>query len=206
MKNKKESFNRMLRLVTLNFSEVATRFLTLTFAENIKCVQTANKHFKEFVKRWRKEYGTDFRYIATIEFQDKFGRGAVHYHVITDGDYIKSKELERLWGNGFVKINKVEDGKHAAVYAGKYMRKGMLNERLQGKKSYWTSRNLLQPVQLDNGKAVYYLACIPENELEKYTEYTYPSEACGTIRYRKFFRKKTSGVPDGQMELFASEQ
>jgi len=52
------------------------------------------------MKRIRGRY-PGFKYVATREFQDKNGRGAVHYHIAINM-FIPKKELdERNMGAGF---------------------------------------------------------------------------------------------------------
>lgn len=181
-KNKKESFNRFLRLVCANVRTKRSRFITLTFAENITDVAKANKEFENFIKRLRRKYGTDFKYLSSIEFQE---RGAVHYHIISDICYVEEEEMSKIWGHGFAKIKEIKNAKHSAVYAGKYMRKGIADDRLKGKKGYWTSKNLVKSVEFLNQKADDFLKRHPQKEL--YTAKSYESEYNGRVLYRKFF-------------------
>lgn len=183
-KNKKNAFHRLIRLVAANFGDTKGRFVTLTFKENLQDVEVANQYFNLFMKRLRKIYGNEFRYIVTIEFQK---RGAVHYHMLTDLPYIKNEELRKIWGHGWVGINLVKNSKHAAIYAAKYMGKGVVDKRLAGKKNYWTSRNMLQPEVLTNEEAEEYLASIEAAEKEKYTDTSYDTEYYGKIQYVKYF-------------------
>ncbi len=184
VKNKKNAFHRLLRLVAANFGDANGRFITLTYAENFQDVEAANRHFNTFIKRLRKEYGSEFRYVVTIEFQK---RGAVHYHMLTDMPYIKDTELRRIWGHGFVKVKEVKNSKHAAVYVGKYMGKGTVDKRLTGKKNFWASRNMTYPKVLTNEEAAAYMASLENTDKEKYTEKAYPSDYYGEIQYVKYF-------------------
>ncbi|MGM9458151.1 rolling circle replication-associated protein, partial [Lacticaseibacillus rhamnosus] len=74
------------RLVLANF-DAGSKFVTFTFAENVKDIDQANREWKKFVQRLRRRYG-DFKYLSVIEFQK---RGAVHYHMISDLPYVKKK-------------------------------------------------------------------------------------------------------------------
>jgi len=138
--------NRVRRLALANFDE-HSRFFTSTFAENIKDMNFANNEFKKFIQRLKYHYG-DFKYLAVVEFQK---RGAIHYHMITDFGYIEQKELEKIWGNGFVwikdllTVNKNKPVDNVGAYIVKYMNKNVIDKRLMGKKAYFTSRNLVRP-------------------------------------------------------------
>lgn len=190
-KNKMNSFHRMLRLVTQNFQGVNSYFITLTFKDNVQFVEEANKQFKLFIQRLRRKLKKDIKYIATIEFQDKSGRGAVHYHMLANTGFIKNTDLYEVWGQGYVRINRVKDTMHAASYAGKYMKKGIYDARLAGKKSFFCSQNLSRPLELINGKVDKLLEAIKEVEKVTYTDTTYESEYNGQIAYKKYFLSET---------------
>jgi len=138
--------NNIRRLAIANFNE-HSRFFTATFKENITGMDYANSEFKKFIKRIKYQYG-DFKYIAVVEFQK---RGAIHYHMLSDFGYIEQKDLEKIWGNGFVWIKDlitVKNGKpldNIGAYLVKYMNKNTVDKRLMGKKAYFASRNLVRP-------------------------------------------------------------
>jgi hypothetical protein len=180
-KNRKEAFHNFVRLVCSNFADKRSRFITLTFQENLTNIAVANQHFENFIKWLRRDYGTEFRYLVTTEFQK---RGAVHFHVISDIGYVKAPELAKIWGHGQIDVKLIQNAKHAAIYAAKYMKKG-IDERLSGKKSYWGSKNLLKPKEILNQKAEDFLNSHQDREI--YTEKSYLSEYNGQVVYRKFF-------------------
>ena len=71
--------------------------------------------------------------------------------MLSDFGYIEQKELEKIWGNGFVWIkdlltgNKGKPVDNVGAYIVKYMNKNNIDKRLMGKKAYFTSRNLNRP-------------------------------------------------------------
>ena len=142
--------NTLRRLALANFSN-RSKFLTLTFRDDVKDVETANKEFKRFIRKMRKLLG-DFKYIAVIEFT-KAGR--VHYHVLMDINYVKATVLENTWGNGFIKINRIDHVDNVGAYVVKYMTKSDADERLIGKKMYQCSRNLERPREYIGAEALY---------------------------------------------------
>jgi len=188
--NALESYNNFIRLVVANFSTCKTKFLTLTFENtdsfDITDVKQCNEKFKEFIQRLRWKYGKDFKYIATVEYQDKNNRGAIHYHVMLDIPYVKAKILNEIWSYGNINIKAVKDAKHSAVYCGKYMRKGLIDERLIGKKKYHGSKNLRKPKEVYNDNVDDLLKQCQGKE--KYSENSYFSEYHdATIYYSKYF-------------------
>lgn len=117
------------------------RFVTLTFAENIQDLKTADHEFRKFMKRLARRYH-DCQYIAVREFQN---RGAVHYHIAIN-KFIKQTELHQLWGQGFVWIErKTKNQQHLINYLCKYMVKHSDDERLKGYHLYLSSQGLKVP-------------------------------------------------------------
>lgn len=86
-------------------------FITLTFEENIKDIDIANKRFRYFIDKV-KRVKKDFKYLCIPEFQK---RGAVHYHLLTNipindnklmfsqADKPKYKHV-KYWNDGFTSV------------------------------------------------------------------------------------------------------
>lgn len=127
-------------------------FLTLTFADNVTDLDDAHSEFRRFIKRLG-NYVTGFegslKYVVVPEFQK---RGAVHYHlVLFNLPYTPAKELQRIWGQGFIKINAIDEVDNVGAYICKYMTKeedGDQKERLRGRKCYFSSRGLHKPKEV----------------------------------------------------------
>ena len=108
--------------------------------------------------------------------------------MISDFGFIEQKKLEDIWGNGFVWIRnllKANDGKpvdNVGAYIVKYMDKDMIDERLVGKKAYFTSRNLKRP------EIIYENLCLRDC-FEKYN-----FEGDNLIFSNKFFSKENGQV------------
>ena len=183
--------NNVIMLALLNFDE-HSRFLTLTFKDNITDIFYANREFKKFIQRVKHKYG-DFRYLVVIQFQK---RGAIHYHMLADFVFIEQAEIEKIWGNGFVWINDLlhaNNGKpvdDVGRYICGYMNKKLDDLRLRGKKAYFTSKNIIRP------KAIYENLSIEECK-EKYScddknlEFanSYMSEKNGRVDFYEFNKK-----------------
>lgn len=135
------------RLVDTNFDN-QTKFLTLTFKENIQNIEYANNEFKKFIKRLNydlyKTKKANLKYLATWEKQQ---RGALHYHIILfQFPFISFDCLTTIWGHGFVKINKidVDNIENRGRYISKYFDKE-LELKEHKKKAFFKSRNLELP-------------------------------------------------------------
>lgn len=126
----------------LNTNPQLNKFLTLTFAENVTDLKRANYLFNQFIKRLEYNFpGVD--YLAVPEFQK---RGAVHYHLVINLDYKDSDTLGKIWGHGFIKINKLDNVSNVGAYVCKYLSKE--DDRFYNKKKFFRSRGLLEPVEL----------------------------------------------------------
>lgn len=137
------------RIVDCNFDN-NTKFMTLTFKENIQDIEYTNYEFNKFIKRLNfnlyKTKKQQLKYLAVWEQQK---RGAIHYHIIFfDLPYIKIKDLEKIWGNGFVKLNKIDvDSKdNRGRYVSKYFSKD-IDIKTYKQKSFFKSQNLKAPTE-----------------------------------------------------------
>lgn len=127
-------------------------FVTLTFAEDITDITTANKLFTFFIKRFNYSKKINLKYIAVPEVQqkrkEKSGLSVWHYHVIffnfpkvDNTNYL----LSQYWKFGFNFNNTVKSFIHLQRYLSKYFLKTFEYPNFVNKKRYFRSRNLLSP-------------------------------------------------------------
>lgn len=178
--------------------EFTAKFLTLTFKENVQDIEQANYEFQKFIKRLNyKLYGTkkaNLKYTTVIEFQK---RGAIHYHtIIYNMPYLKANEISNIWGNGFIKINKIDDIDNVGAYVGEYLGqdekgqgKNIEDDRLRGQKSYFSSRGLFKPIEITDKKIVEAVAAALPFEKLKYSS-QFDNDYLGTIFYKQYNLKK----------------
>ncbi len=137
------------RIVDCNFDN-KTKFLTLTFKDNIQDITLTNKEFKYFIQRLNYYlYQTKIQTLKYIATWEKQKRGAIHYHVIFfDFPYIAKEKLQELWSHGFIKINRIDvDSKeNRGRYLSKYFGKD-LEVKEHKKKAFFKSQNLRMPVE-----------------------------------------------------------
>ena len=177
-----------------------TKFLTLTFQENIKDLEKANQEFTKFMKRLSyyayKVRKNVIKYIAVPELQK---RGAWHYHVILfNVKYIPWHILMKIWNQGSVYINALKKnmkGTEIAKYITKYISKALKVESkvenlsnyqlykergLINKKRYNCSRGLLRPftrkIDMDNSDIGLLYQYLIDNRKEKNEESIYFKE------------------------------
>ena len=104
------------RIVDCNFDN-KTKFVTLTFKENIQEILITNREFKYFIQR-------------------------LNYYF----PYIAKEKLQNLWSHGFIKINRIDvDSKeNRGRYLSKYFGKD-LDLKEHKKKAFFKSQNLKVP-------------------------------------------------------------
>jgi hypothetical protein len=125
-------------------------FLTLTFKEDVRDIPSANYIFNKFLKRLNYEVIGEkkgfLKYVAVMEHQDKTRAGVIHYHVVFFNlKFIWADTIASIWDEGFIKIKKIGNVKNIARYLTKYMSKNFEDDRMDGKKRYFSSHWLLKP-------------------------------------------------------------
>lgn len=172
------------RLINSNVEE-DSKFLTLTFKDNITDLDFANKEFKKFIMRLNYNFKIKTKYSCVIEFQK---RGAIHYHVILYNltGKIDLKKLTSLWGHGFIKLNKIKGVDNVGAYICKYMTKTD-DKRLEGRKMYFNSRNLNKPTEIKDIETVNALVGSLQNQCPKYENIF--SNEYNTISYSQYIIK-----------------
>lgn len=154
--NREKVLNRARRdirgLVNSNIEDYS-KFLTLTFRDNITDIKAANYEFKKFIQRLDYKLNRKIKYLVVPEIQKK-NRGVWHYHVVLfNMPYVRAKLLEDIWGNGFIRINKIDHVDNVGAYVCKYLTKDGAEE-LEGKKSYFTSRSLKKPIEIKENELI----------------------------------------------------
>lgn len=156
---------RLRRTINTNINEWGferPKFMTLTFKRNILDHETANKEFREFIRRlnryvFKKQRG--LKYTCVVERQT---RGAIHFHVIFYNlPYVKYEKLLNLWENGTeqrgLRINAIHDIDNVGAYVLKYVEKDInalkngqvtktgKSSKQKHKKLFFQSKGLYKP-------------------------------------------------------------
>lgn len=177
----KRARTELRRLINSNVEE-DSKFLTLTFKENVLDLDYANNEFKKFIKRLNYHFKIKVKYSCVVEFQK---RGAIHYHVILYNlnGKINLNKLSEIWGNGFIKLNKIKGIDNVGAYICKYMTKSE-DSRLEGRKMYFNSRNLNKPTEIKEPEIVEALVGSLQNQVPKYSN-TFSNEY-NTVSYSQY--------------------
>lgn len=165
----------------INSNPQLTKFMTLTFAKNITDLKEANYIFNQFIKSMNYKY-PDFKYLAIPEFQQ---RGAVHYHLLCEMPFIHFREIAEIWGQGNIDIRTLNDVDNIGAYVCKYLSKDMFDERTFGKKKFFRSQSLSEPIELLGYWAMKFVerVCFA---LKPVFENKFESEWVGEVEYQAY--------------------
>jgi len=133
------------------------------------------------VKRISYKY-PNFEYLAVPEFQK---RGAVHYHLLCKLPFVEIGQIQAIWGQGFIKINKIDNVNNVGAYVSKYLSKDMFDERTFGKKKFFRSQTLSEAIEILGwlaGKFVEKFLSLVTPVFEK----TFESEWTGEVEYKAY--------------------
>lgn len=181
--NMMNSKMKLRRLINANVKKYS-KFVTLTFAENVQDVDSAKDIFKKFIKklnyRRKKEGKQNLKYVYVVEFQK---RGSIHFHcVFFNMGFIKNEELQRLWGKGYTKINIITNVDNVGAYVVKYMEKSLEDNRLNGKDLYGRSKgNLEESLVIKQPREVTAILEAYQNNIT--FEKTYKTDYNGKVQY-----------------------
>jgi len=176
---------RLRRLVCANETAWGQipKFITYTFAENVTDLKFANARWAEYARALRTVYGIQ-KYLGVVEFQK---RGAIHFHVLHFSlPFIPDikRKIGTMWGNGFVKVIGIRKVEKVGSYVSKYLRKHTCNERLVGKKAFFTSKGLIQPREFRSEKTIDNF--LKNEKIEQRIHKVFKSEAYGSIAYTQY--------------------
>lgn len=182
------------RLTIANLGESSHPvFVSLTYAESTTDPRVGYKDFRTFAKRLRTAFGSDIRYVAVPEFQDKYERGSIHFHALVWGIPPQVVESERrtrvvakIWGKGFVDLKQTDGNHKIASYMAKYMSKNFIDPRLFKHKSYIFSYNCLRPVVDNNAIVLSYLHEYELLTVDPLQDKEFQSQWLGKGRFRLY--------------------
>lgn len=165
----------------VNANPQLNKFMTLTFADNVTDLATANYLFNKFILRISYKYSS-FEYLAVPEFQK---RGAVHYHVLCKLPFIEIPELQAIWAHGFIKLNRIDNVNNVGAYVCKYLSKDMFDERTFGKKKFFRSQTLTKALEILGWVAMKFIE-YALSFLTPVFEKVFTSEWTGEVHYRAY--------------------
>lgn len=114
----RQIFRTLRQLIATNYKGGESElFVTLTYREQHNDQEKIQKDIELFWKRLRYKY-TELKYIAIVE---PHASGNYHVHMLLADTtetplYIPNDEMEKLWGLGFTKTERLDDIDHMGAY------------------------------------------------------------------------------------------
>lgn len=147
----KRNLRRLLWANICQYDE-EDKFVTLTFADDENGNPPTRKkvfnEFKRFKKKFCRQYGYNFEHIMIVEKGEQETH-RLHIHFIAFGlPYINKKNLEKMWGCGYVWISKVNTYEDVVKYLLKYVEKTLEDDYIpKGARFYSCSKGLKKPIE-----------------------------------------------------------
>lgn len=122
----KQTFKALRYLINNNFYGKKNELhVTLTYKENMTDNDRLYTDLNKFLKRLKYKFNSisSLDYINVVEPQE---RGAWHCHLLirfndVEEIFIKSNELEKIWGHGFIKIKSLKEVDNIGAYLSAYL-------------------------------------------------------------------------------------
>jgi len=192
--------------------QYADKFVTLTFADSRwSDLKEANYEVHKFMMRLEYQCKINVRYVAVPEIQmdrwEKYGTKVWHFHVYFFGlPYIPNAQLRKIWGNGFVRINRIDKNSDVGSYVAKYMQESFSAFNEKGMKRFFRSGGLREPEELRAESTAQILARmrIPEGCKPEYGPVTYENQNnpfIGKVTYTRYVLNKTEEVPSHEKQI-----
>jgi hypothetical protein len=210
--NLKVSINRarkkIRRLLECNFTDQYA-FITLTFKQSeeadITDITTCHKMFSDFKKRLayylQKNQLHPFKYLGVVEFQDKNRQGALHYHIVCNLTEVPLEALQELWHYGLVHKAIIKSAAIENERIAYYLKKGITDKRLTGKKKYFHSRDLKQPRILTVENAEDFYSSLEKLQPTLLEAGIYQSPFYGETKYENYYVEDTKELMEYVQEL-----
>lgn len=149
----KRTKRKIFELINCNHIQGSSKFLTLTFGENVTDYDQAMYSFKKFKQKIEYKINKKLEYVGAVEFQK---RGAIHFHIVLfNCPYLKFNYLLDVWRKstlvgGSVDIRLIDNVDNVGAYVTSYLGKDLANDKFfteyKNKKRYVCSKNLKLPI------------------------------------------------------------
>jgi hypothetical protein len=152
------------KMVEMNYTPFM-KFVTLTYANAPAEREQVVKNFNLFAKRYKRQTGTQLKYLYTME-KGKRNTKRWHIHaVLFHRAFIPVRDLRAIWSHGNVKINAVDTAENIGLYLVKYITKDMV---ALNKKGFIASLGLVKP----QPERLAYALNIQQSQADFYSTYS----------------------------------
>lgn len=124
------TFKTLRYLINNNFTGAPNElFITLTFAKDadgwrpsVNDTEYLRKCYKKFIRLVKKKYGK----VEFIRVLEPHADGHAHFHALLRFDdydkiFIANEDLNKMWGQGFVRVNSLKNVDNVGAYVSAYL-------------------------------------------------------------------------------------
>ena len=148
---------KLTRLMNANFTDEDMK-IELTYTDEFlpKTDEDANRELRNFfrrIKRFRKREGLpELKYIVITERGKRSGR--YHHHIVMSGGMLL-KDVRDTWGKGIIRMTQLEETERGYAPLARYLSKKLVAGAIEENEKAWhSSRNLIQPKELQNDSRI----------------------------------------------------
>lgn len=144
--NRRNAVKKLERLMNANFTAGDLMpHLTMDRPCSFEEMQKIVRNFFQRLRRLAAKRGAVLRYIYVIETKQEHGAQRHHLHGVINGGWITRDEIEKLWGHGLSRVDRVQQQEKGLAGFARYITQQKTTQERLMRRSWGASKGLKQP-------------------------------------------------------------
>lgn len=144
--NRRNAVKKLERLMNANFTAGDLMpHLTMDRPCSFEEMQKIVRNFFQRLRRLAAKRGAVMRYIYVIETKQERGYQRHHLHGLINGGWITRDEIEKLWGHGLSRVDRVQQQEKGLAGFARYITQQKTTQERLMRRSWGASKGLRQP-------------------------------------------------------------
>ena len=144
--NRRNAVKKLERLMNANFTAGDLMpHLTMDRPCPFEEMQKIVRNFFQRLRRLAAKRGAVLRYIYVIETKQEHGQQRHHLHGVINGGWISRDEIEKLWGHGLARVDRVQQQEKGLAGFARYITQQKTTQERLMRRSWGASKGLRQP-------------------------------------------------------------
>ena len=144
--NRRNAVKKLERLMNANFTAGDLMpHLTMDRPCPFEEMQKIVRNFFQRLRRLAAKRGAVLRYIYVIETKQERGAQRHHLHGVINGGWITRDEVEKLWGHGLSRVDRVQQQEKGLAGFARYITQQKTTQERLMRRSWGASKGLRQP-------------------------------------------------------------
>lgn len=144
--NRRNAVKKLERLMNANFTAGDLMpHLTMDRPCSFEEMQKIVRNFFQRLRRLAAKRGAALRYIYVIETKQEHGQQRHHLHGVINGGWITRDEIEKLWGHGLSRVDRVQQQEKGLAGFARYITQQKTTQERLMRRSWGASKGLRQP-------------------------------------------------------------